>query len=165
MPHTCFPPLASAGAKTSPLTFHFNKVKLFTITSTNTMSLRSSMQASRRVFQTAASTHRSIVSSVCRRSFSAGNEPAISDLSASYIALEEKYGAHNYHPLPVVLTKGEGMCRCCLIRFQFSFARVHIMWSTHHHTIPLTSSLVYFPIQRNPRLGCWRKQVLWFPLR
>jgi len=25
------------------------------------------------------------------------------------IALEEKYGAHNYHPLPVVLTKGEGV--------------------------------------------------------
>lgn len=25
------------------------------------------------------------------------------------IALEEKYGAHNYHPLPVVLSKGEGV--------------------------------------------------------
>uniref|UniRef100_UPI00404755E0 ornithine--oxo-acid transaminase n=1 Tax=Algoriphagus sp. TaxID=1872435 RepID=UPI00404755E0 len=25
------------------------------------------------------------------------------------IALEEKYGAHNYHPLPVVLTSGEGV--------------------------------------------------------
>jgi ornithine--oxo-acid transaminase len=25
------------------------------------------------------------------------------------IQLEEKYGAHNYHPLPVVLTKGEGV--------------------------------------------------------
>ena len=25
------------------------------------------------------------------------------------IALEEKYGAHNYHPLPVVLCKGEGV--------------------------------------------------------
>lgn len=25
------------------------------------------------------------------------------------IALEEKYGAHNYHPLPVVLNKGEGV--------------------------------------------------------
>jgi ornithine--oxo-acid transaminase len=25
------------------------------------------------------------------------------------IALEEKFGAHNYHPLPVVLTKGEGV--------------------------------------------------------
>jgi ornithine--oxo-acid transaminase len=26
-----------------------------------------------------------------------------------YIELEEKYGAHNYHPLPVVLEKGEGV--------------------------------------------------------
>ena len=26
-----------------------------------------------------------------------------------FLALEEKYGAHNYHPLPVVLTKGEGV--------------------------------------------------------
>lgn len=29
--------------------------------------------------------------------------------SKDYIALEEKYGAHNYHPLPVVLAKGEGV--------------------------------------------------------
>ena len=29
--------------------------------------------------------------------------------SSEYIALEEKYGAHNYHPLPVVLEKGEGV--------------------------------------------------------
>ncbi|WP_430809448.1 MULTISPECIES: ornithine--oxo-acid transaminase [unclassified Carboxylicivirga] len=28
---------------------------------------------------------------------------------ADYIAREEKYGAHNYHPLPVVLEKGEGI--------------------------------------------------------
>ena len=26
-----------------------------------------------------------------------------------FIALEDKYGAHNYHPLPVVLAKGEGV--------------------------------------------------------
>ena len=26
-----------------------------------------------------------------------------------FIALEEKYGAHNYHPLPVVLSRGEGV--------------------------------------------------------
>ena len=25
------------------------------------------------------------------------------------IALENKYGAHNYHPLPVVLSRGEGV--------------------------------------------------------
>jgi ornithine--oxo-acid transaminase len=29
--------------------------------------------------------------------------------SREAIALEEKYGAHNYHPLPVVLAKGEGV--------------------------------------------------------
>jgi len=28
--------------------------------------------------------------------------------SQDYIALEDKYGAHNYHPLPVVLEKGKG---------------------------------------------------------
>jgi ornithine--oxo-acid transaminase len=30
-------------------------------------------------------------------------------LSDKFIELEEKYGAHNYHPLPVVLKKGEGV--------------------------------------------------------
>jgi ornithine--oxo-acid transaminase len=29
--------------------------------------------------------------------------------STSLIALEDKYGAHNYHPLPVVLSRGEGV--------------------------------------------------------
>ena len=27
----------------------------------------------------------------------------------TYIELEDKYGAHNYHPLPVVLSRGEGV--------------------------------------------------------
>ena len=30
-------------------------------------------------------------------------------VSKDYIALEDKYGAHNYHPLPVVLERGEGV--------------------------------------------------------
>lgn len=29
--------------------------------------------------------------------------------SQFYIDLEDKYGAHNYHPLPVVLSRGEGV--------------------------------------------------------
>ena len=33
----------------------------------------------------------------------------LSNKSAYYLSLEEKYGAHNYHPLPVVLEKGEGV--------------------------------------------------------
>ena len=34
---------------------------------------------------------------------------AISANAQQYIDLEEKYGAHNYHPLPVVLNRGEGI--------------------------------------------------------
>jgi ornithine--oxo-acid transaminase len=33
----------------------------------------------------------------------------ITNKSNYYIQLEENYGAHNYHPIPVVLTKGEGV--------------------------------------------------------
>lgn len=33
----------------------------------------------------------------------------ISEKSQHYLALEEQYGAHNYHPLPVVLDRGEGV--------------------------------------------------------
>src|SRR6056297_2637969 len=32
-----------------------------------------------------------------------------SEATEKAIATEEKYGAHNYHPLPVVLEKGEGV--------------------------------------------------------
>jgi ornithine--oxo-acid transaminase len=34
---------------------------------------------------------------------------ALSATTQQYLNLEEKYGAHNYHPLPVVLEKGEGV--------------------------------------------------------
>ena len=30
-------------------------------------------------------------------------------LSKKFIDLEQQYGAHNYHPLPVVLSRGEGV--------------------------------------------------------
>ena len=33
---------------------------------------------------------------------------SLTETSRHYLELEEKYGAHNYHPLPVVLNKGEG---------------------------------------------------------
>jgi len=33
----------------------------------------------------------------------------LSERSIHYLELEEKYGSHNYHPLPVVLSKGEGV--------------------------------------------------------
>ncbi len=33
----------------------------------------------------------------------------ISEKTQHFLGLEEQYGAHNYHPLPVVLTRGEGV--------------------------------------------------------
>src|SRR3954471_19449793 len=33
----------------------------------------------------------------------------LSSNTQHYLDLEEKYGAHNYHPLPVVLNKGAGV--------------------------------------------------------
>lgn len=36
-------------------------------------------------------------------------KPVISGNTQSYIHLEEQYGAHNYHPLPVVLERGKGV--------------------------------------------------------
>src|ERR1043165_1137561 len=37
-------------------------------------------------------------------------QSTISKTSAQYyLELEEKYGAHNYHPLPVVLSRGKGV--------------------------------------------------------
>ena len=37
------------------------------------------------------------------------NTNSLSALSAEAIQLEDQYGAHNYHPIPVVLTKGQGV--------------------------------------------------------
>ncbi|HMH31562.1 MAG TPA: aminotransferase class III-fold pyridoxal phosphate-dependent enzyme, partial [Puia sp.] len=34
---------------------------------------------------------------------------SFSDKTRHYLDLEDKYGAHNYHPLPVVLQKGQGV--------------------------------------------------------
>ena len=38
----------------------------------------------------------------------------ISPKAQHYIDLEDRYGAHNYHPLPVVLSRGEGTIIPCL---------------------------------------------------
>ena len=44
--------------------------------------------------------------------------------SAEAIALEDKHGAHNYHPLPVVLSKGEGVYVCIVTGKQIGRAHV-----------------------------------------
>jgi len=35
--------------------------------------------------------------------------PDISQKAQHFLELEDRYGAHNYHPLPVVLSRGEGV--------------------------------------------------------
>lgn len=42
------------------------------------------------------------------RSFTAALSKLSNISSAECMAIEDKYGAHNYHPMPVVLTKGQG---------------------------------------------------------
>ena len=37
------------------------------------------------------------------------NPNTLSDAAAKYLALEDQFGAHNYHPIPVVIEKGEGV--------------------------------------------------------
>lgn len=37
------------------------------------------------------------------------NSMTLSQLTRQYLEKEEKFGAHNYHPLPVVLNRGEGV--------------------------------------------------------
>ena len=39
----------------------------------------------------------------------AHTEQSLSPKSEALIAKENQYGAHNYHPLPVVLERGEGV--------------------------------------------------------
>ena len=34
---------------------------------------------------------------------------SVTDNTQHYLNLEERYGAHNYHPIPVVLNHGEGV--------------------------------------------------------
>ncbi len=44
--------------------------------------------------------------------YNTNNFPMISTFeqdTSSYIALEDQYGAHNYHPIPVVLSRGRGV--------------------------------------------------------
>ena len=43
------------------------------------------------------------------RRFSTGQLSQISAISRNAINLEHKYGANNYHPIPVVISRGEGI--------------------------------------------------------
>lgn len=73
------------------------------------MSLRTSARLARRLLH-----QRGVPAPIAARPFSAAvAEPAaaaaaLSDAAAAFVAQEERHGAHNYHPLPVVLERGEG---------------------------------------------------------
>lgn len=36
-------------------------------------------------------------------------ETQVTSKAQQFISLEDRYGAHNYHPLPVLLSRGEGV--------------------------------------------------------
>lgn len=85
---------------------------------------------SHRLVQNAIPALRSQARKPLRSYSAAAHEPPISDLSASYIELEEKYGAHNYHPLPVVLSKGKGERKLCVaFIFRWFHEFTAIFWS------------------------------------
>ena len=69
----------------------------------------------------------------------------ISAKAQSYIDQENRYGAHNYHPLPVVLSRGGGSLRLGygreeIFRFPFCvFRRQSGTLSSENRTGPLRS--------------------------
>lgn len=70
------------------------------------------LQLSRSLHRAAPVLSRSIHSGTCASSTAASKLKVERPLSSEEIyAREDKYGAHNYHPLPVALERGEGECR------------------------------------------------------
>lgn len=96
---------------------------------------------------------------VLRRSIHSGKRPASTAASKQtserpltseeIYAREDKYGAHNYHPLPVALERGEG---------EFLFPQnvtnsLGILTDT-------SKELVFFFYSRHQCVGCGRQPVL-----
>ena len=60
--------------------------------------------------------------------------------SADLMALEDAHGAHNYHPLPVVLDRGEGVHVWDVEgRKYFDFLSAYSAVSYTHLTLPTTT--------------------------
>lgn len=88
--------------------------------------------------------------------------------SSEAIALEDKYGAHNYHPLPVVLSKGQGVYVWdCEGKKYYDFLSAYSAVNQGHchpriveaikqqaETLALTSRAFY-----NDKLGLYEKKV------
>ena len=78
--------------------------------------------------------------------------------SAEAIALEDKYGAHNYHPLPVVLSRGRrrlclGRRRKEILRFPFG-----LFCSIKSRTLP--SKIVGAMVEQNKNVNFNIKSIL-----
>lgn len=88
--------------------------------------------------------------------------------SKQAIALEEKHGAHNYHPLPVVLSKGEGvfvwdaedkkyydfLSAYSAVNQGHSHPKIVKALTDQAHTLALTSRAFY-----NDKLGAYEKKI------
>lgn len=70
----------------------------------STLSRSSTRVLSRRWLASTAASYESSLGDVGKQMKKSG----VSEASAKCIVLEEEYGCHNYHPLPVVLSKGKG---------------------------------------------------------
>ena len=74
--------------------------------------------------------------------------------------LEAKYGAHNYHPLPVVLAKGKGAKVwdvCMKMKENGVLAK-----PTHHHIIRFAPPLVITEEELRATIGIIKETILSF---
>ena len=83
---------------------HISKLATLAGRSTANAGRRSSAMTKNLPFRTAASTATAVSESSIPEELK-----SLSQTSRDLIALEDKHGAHNYHPLPVVLQRGKGV--------------------------------------------------------
>lgn len=107
-------------------------------------------QLSRSLSRAAPVLHRGIHSGTRPASTAAAKLKVERPLTADEIyAREEKYGAHNYHPLPVALERGEG---------ELIFSKISQI--TCGSLADTFKSLVSFFLPRHLCVGCGRQPVL-----
>lgn len=111
------------------------------------------VQLSRSLSRAAPVVHRSIHSGTRPASTAASKLHADRPLTSEEIyAREDKYGAHNYHPLPVALERGKG---------ELIF---HEMGQITQKSLADTFQELFPPfLLRHLCVGCGRQPVLWLP--
>lgn len=107
------------------------------------------LQISRTLRRAAPVLHRNIHSGVRPVSTASKlkvDRPLTSD---EIYAREDKYGAHNYHPLPVALERGKG---------EFIYLKISKTIKSKQQT--LSWILIFSFLHRHLCMGCGRQQVL-----